>query len=189
MDVEMQKANHNGSTGDQINAVYSINNANFCSYNNCCGDSRHKQVTTDLVMSSGTTKFLHTQYVSEKSDYKSWKVVKDFGRVVFKTFILKSSGFLKRFVCGVYDRQHMSVKQLVAASRRTISTASCGTPELKLQAVGIDLVLSHKQQAERERITLNHWFNYTNWITNLTKLKTLIKCDYTKHTQSSIFSN
>jgi hypothetical protein len=113
MDVEMQKANH---IGDQITAVYSVNNANVCSCNNCCGDSRHKQVTTDLVMSSGTTKFLHTQYVSEKSDYKSWKVVKDLGRVVFKTLLVKSSGFLKRFVCGMSDRQHMTVKQLVALS-------------------------------------------------------------------------
>jgi hypothetical protein len=86
MDFEMQKANHNGSTGDQITAVYSVNNTNHY----CC-DSKHKQVTTDLVMSSGTSKFMHTQYVSEKSDCKIWKLVKDLRPVVLKTFFLKSS--------------------------------------------------------------------------------------------------
>jgi len=61
MDVEMQKANHNRSTGDQINAVYLVNNTNYCSCSHC----KLTQVTTDLAMSFGMTKFLNIQYVSE----------------------------------------------------------------------------------------------------------------------------
>jgi hypothetical protein len=74
MDVEMHKANDSRSTSDQINAVYSVNSTNYRSCSHC----KHTQVTTDLAMSSGMTRFMNIQYVSEMSDYKSWKVVKDF---------------------------------------------------------------------------------------------------------------
>jgi len=55
MDVEMQKANHNTSNGDQINAVYLVNNTNYCS----CRQCKHTQVNTDLAMSFGMTKFVN----------------------------------------------------------------------------------------------------------------------------------
>jgi len=64
VDVEMQKSNHNRSTGDQINAVCLVNNTNYCS----CSHWKHTQVTSDLAMSSGMTKFMNIQYVSEMSD-------------------------------------------------------------------------------------------------------------------------
>jgi len=100
------------------------------------------QVTIDLAMSSGIIKFLNIQHGSEMSDYKRWRVVKDLRLVVFKTFLLKSPGFLKSFVYGVYDdtchtyhTKNMTVNKMVTSSRRNMSTASCGTPELNMEAV------------------------------------------------------
>jgi hypothetical protein len=179
MDAEMQKANHNRSTGDQITAVYSLLRWQQTQAGNHW--SRYVLPDDQGYAYSVRLRKVRLQKLESRKRLRS-SCLQDFPSEV------------NRFLEKIRLRcvwQHVTVKQLAAASQRNSGTASCGTPELNMEAVWILVLCSHTTSSnrQRKRITLNHSFNYINWITNLTKLKTLIKSDYTTHAQSSIVSN
>ena len=96
VDVEMQKSNHNRSTGDQINAVCLVNNTNYCS----CSHWKHAGNHWSCYVLRYDQVYEYSVRLRNVRLKKNWEVVKDLSLVVSKTFLLS---FLKRFVCGVYD--------------------------------------------------------------------------------------